>query len=53
MSVHGPVIALQTLKVCLGQWPSFSGMELCILHASAVHVTTGLVRGVMGRENWQ
>ena len=43
LSDHGPIIALQ---VCLGQWPSFTGME----HGT-VYMATGLVREVAGCEN--
>ena len=34
LSDHGPVIALQ---VCLGQWTSFTGMELCTQALSHGH----------------
>ena len=43
------IIALQ---VCLGQWPSFTGMEHGAPHARAVYMATRLVREVAGCENW-
>ena len=52
LSDHGPIIALQALQVCLGKWPSFTGMEHGAPHARAVHMATGLVREVAGCENW-
>ena len=43
MSDHGPIVALHTLKVWLGQWPSFTGMEHGAPNARVVHMGTGLV----------
>ena len=48
LSDHDPIIALQ---VCLGQWPSSTGMEHGAPHARAVYMAAGLVREVAGCEN--
>ena len=48
LSDHGPAIVLQVLKIHLGQWPSFNGIEHGAGHARA----TGLVREVASCENW-
>ena len=52
LSDHGPIIALQVLQVGIGQWPSFTGMEHGAPHTRAVYMATGLVREVVGCENW-
>ena len=45
LSDHGPAIVQHlVLYVCLGQWPSFTGMEHGTLHTSAVHMAICLVR---------
>ena len=43
---------LLALQVCLGQWPSFTGMEHGAPNAGAVYMARGLVREVVGCENW-
>ena len=52
MSDYCPIISLQALQVCLGQWPSFTGMKHGAPHARAVYMATGLVREVARCENW-
>ena len=44
---------IMALQVCLGQLPSFTGMEHGAPHAKAVYMATGLVREVKGCDNWQ
>ena len=46
LSVHCPVIPLQTLEVWLCQWPSLTGMEHCAPHTRTVHTAMCLVREV-------
>ena len=45
-SDHGPSAILQTLKVWLGQLPSFTCMEHHVPHARAVHMAIGLERSI-------
>ena len=56
LSDHGPVGnpfgKLQELKVGLGQWPSFTGLEHGTQHTRVVRMAMGLVREVVECKSW-